>query len=286
MDILVYVLATKEHGLGHIYRSRAFIKRARELGHNVLEMSNLLDASILKVNPNASIESALGIGLLVRKFDWIVIDVPNQVPDAAIEVVHRAGAKVALLNGVGRTWEEAADISWIQDRPERVIIRDEFVTKRWLGGNMWFCWGGAADMMGLLPKFAETRLPGWLVRSELGPEVSGENGYQVVVSEPKENMLSYMMGCKGACIAMGMIAWELAALGVPTYAFSRSPEHLEFAKKMESMGLLNAWPSVEGVEVPDRYAMLQFLHSGSGPSGRAPDGLGADRLIDAMEKCR
>jgi hypothetical protein len=80
---------------------------------------------------------------------------------------------------------------------------------------------------------------------------------------------------------MGMVAWELARLGIPLYLVSKDKGHLHFAKNMEKLGLALAYPEVG---LPRVCEVERFLSREYKISGRnRPDGKGAVRFIETLE---
>ncbi len=279
--------------MGHKYRSEALRKEAVAYKHNIATVGDIYRH---------------------KPVDWLIADVIRweEIPEELVELCHKQHTKIALLNGVGHKIEEGqADFVWIQDKPERVILRRELFQNPWYNRKIirrhnrrwWFVFGGATDSMGLLPAFVDAmEHNAWLVTTELTPDYShittywdaalhgktkekGHSVWQNPIKMADDNdLFSHMYIVQNACVAMGMTAWEFAAIRKHTYVFSISEEHLHFAQNMADMGLVKAYPKVG---IPSAQEIKDFLVEW--PRYRmnkkyAPDGNGATRLLMALEK--
>jgi len=283
MHLAVFYFTGRDYGYGHAYRCQTLADAARVAGHNIIKISN----DVLQIGYYISALDTEGIvalyDILVKtKPDWLIIDLPD-TPRTVISLARELGIRVCLLNGVGHAMEtELADLVWIQDTPERVILRSEFVTE--LPARDWLVFGGGADETGLLPAFSKImqHASAYLINTRLtgySNNIVKSNKHSLVLTDGLE-MLRYMRASRKAIIHMGMTAWELAALGKPVYVFSRTAEHLHFAQQMQQQNLVLAYPQV-GLPETD-LDFRGFLATKFIPSGRMPDGLGAQHLLEAL----
>lgn len=282
MHLAVLYFSGREYGYGHAYRCQALIDAARVANYNVTKISNdpFLIGYCISALDTTGIVALQDILTEVRP-DWLVIDMPD-IPEIVANLAHELGIKVCLLNGVGHVLETLADLVWIQDTPERVILRPEFVTE--LPTRDWLVFGGGADESGLLPAFSSAmqHASAYLINTKLTGYSSGiikSNKHGLVLTEGLE-MLRYIRATRKAIIHMGMTAWELAALGKPVYVFSRTAEHLHFAQQMQQQNLVLAYSQVGLPEIDLDFR--NFLATEFMPSGRTPDGLGAQRLLEVL----
>jgi hypothetical protein len=276
MNLLFYVFADRETGLGHWYRCAALADAAD--GHRV------------DVVPDRS-PRTLRRMLALCAYDWLVVDVP-EVPECVYELAGERGVRVCQVNGVGYSRDDPrAALTIVQgygeaefSGPEYVVLRPELFTYRHWATNSWFVWGGAADGMNLLPAFQEA-CPYWeatLVRPVLAQrEMAALSAHHQAVKPAGDKIFSWMAQAGRACVAMGMAAWELAALRVPVYAFSATEGHLRFARRMEDAGLVLAYPKVG---LPEPGGLRAFLELPFTPWGTPPDGKAAERIVRLMEE--
>lgn len=285
MRILCFTFGDADHGLGHFRRCEALAKVAIKRGCRFIFASNRIPHAgewikLHGVNDEDGFKWACN---LVRP-DCLVIDLEEKVPEFVWSYASEFSIKTCLLNGVGRLEgdEARADLAWVQDTGERVIIRPEVTSLVRAPSPSWLVFGGSADPLGLVPAFALAcpHLPAYLVKTDLINYTLVPRWEHSLVTDDA-GFLTALSTCGSACVHMGMITWELAYLGVPVYVFSRSIGHLEFAKNMERLGLIRAYPEV-GLPAPQ--VLKSFLSVPYVPKGNRPDGLGAVRLIQALQE--
>lgn len=310
MKIVIMVYAEPKVGLGHWYRSIELAKRAEERGHYVTVVGNKMARPFTFFQIREGETMDLYHVLHQTNPDYLVVDLQDRVPDYIYDLVK---SRLVVLNGVGREEEQKADLTVIQGfanglhpdniyaGPEYVILRRELfqIKEKFKPGpdvpkRNWFVWGGANDKMNLLPTFPQVfpEQNSFLIINKHFPLPAWTKGgtihWNPAIHSPTLiddlYIVQAMLSAKKACIAMGMVAWELAALGVPTYAFSWSEGHLKFAQRMQEHGLIKAYPRV-GLPSPEE--MQAFLSEPFEPDvTNAPDDKGADRILDLMEKDR
>ena len=268
------------YGYGHLYRSQALANTARQMGYTVFEISNypIFSEYWISEHDIASLHAAL-----VRiKPDWLIIDLPTISREISI-TAHELGIKTCFLNGVGHQLEtELADLVWIQDMPERIILRPKFTNHK--TDTEWFVYGGGADELGLLPCFSKAMpdVTAYLIDTNLTSYSANivQSRLHELVRPDNIQILDYMQHARRAVLHMGMNAWELAALGKSIYLFSRDEGHLYFAQHMAELNLALAFPRVGLPEVDE---LRNFLATDFTPSGKKPDGLGAQRLLKELK---
>lgn len=291
MRVIIYVLANRATGLGHWYRCLALRQALVEAGHKVRIASDYGSSSagarefIYYILPQQCLPD-VGVLEELAKWepDWIVFDLKYGLPTGTKETLNMAGIRMCTLNGVGYDPAGSTDFRWAQDAPERIILRKSLEGMRWRPGGYWFVFGGSNDSMRLLERFGRAMDdPACLVTTSLAqrPYNYGGDNHRLV-NGPGPNILDYMKGCGRACVAAGMVSWELAYLGVPQYVFSSTTGHLVFAKRLEEWGLARAW---DGVGVPEDKKMLrEFLDQRfKVRDERRPDGRGTHRLVEILE---
>lgn len=282
-----------DDGLGHCYRSSALRKEATRVGYKSIAITDWHETldRIHVSDIGDTIDSRIITWLNGYKPDWLVVDLPIPIPEWLTIYARNNRIWTVALNGVGHDKPDMADIIWVQDDPLRVIIRPEIfeIPDRPLFENSWFVWGGARDPMNLRYRFesAMPHDPAMLTRTcmSLG-EHCVEAGRKRPVNDCHYRVFTngidifhYMSICERACVSMGMICWELAAMGKPVYAFSKTSEHLRFAQNMENLGLIKAYPEVG---IPDNSEIQRFLRTPFTPTGKKPDGNAAYRLLNLM----
>ena len=129
----------------------------------------------------------------------------------------------------------------------------------------WFVYGGGFDTLNLRRVFIDR----WITDDFTMPVSSG-------------NFLEYSLDCNRACLAMGMIVWELLTIGLKCYVFSSSQKHLEFAQRMNKARLIRAYDRVGLPKNKDEFK--DFLGGGFEMNeGLVPDGKATERIFDLME---
>lgn len=298
--IVVVVYADEEVGFGHWYRIQALVRTLEEREHLVWVVGNVMahGHNYYQIRPGER-NDLYHVFDIVRP-DIIVADLQTRVPDYLYELSMQFGTKVVVLNGVGYDWEQDADLAIIQgfsdikadntlSGPEYVILRDEIHKFANMGlmrePGSWLVWGGAADRLGLLNKFAElfSERPARLMASKYVTDgiTPGSQIQLVYTTDSGEEFIPIMATSEKAFVAMGMICWELATLGIPAYVFSRSEGHLGFAKKMDEQGLIKAW---RAVGLPNDNEIAEFLYTPFEVNGILPDREATTRIAQAMEE--
>lgn len=301
MKIAVLVYAHKEVGLGHWNRSVALIKELESRGHMVWVLGNMMvhRKMYFQVRENSEIDLYHVIEQL--KPDVLIADLQTEVPKYVYEIIgdHE---KLVVLNGVGRYMDSDAGMLFIQGLgestdghifagPEYVILRPEL--EKWYEGpeSEWFVFGGAKDKMNLSSTFQnvfqETNTNILMTPMSVSLDHTYRTMYHNIFIAPSidkqvETLKMAVSNVSRACIAMGMTAWEMAALGIPTYAFSATQGHLDFARRMEDAGILRAW---NGVGLPEEpLDFKEFLELPPIQPKLRPDFMGASRVADRLEE--
>ncbi len=289
--LLILYLSDKAHGWGHKVRCNVLYNTARNLGYQVRLLSNEIGLpgvgygyywGGLEDYKNA--EAAF----LVWQPDWLIVDLEDIVPNWLPILAQQYRCRICNINANG--WAEKhginveqpwADMVWVQDTPERMIIRRSVLEQKREPGSQWFVFGGAADPLKVLPLFDQAlpTTPAWLVQTNLASHFNTHNGHELVITSG-DAVLPFMANAKAACVHFGIISWELAAMGVPTYALSRSDAHLYYAKRVEEFGLGRAFPRVG---LPDEAELRTFLAEPCAMTGQKPDGRGAERLLAKLD---
>lgn len=283
MKLLAFYIIGHGSGYGHMYRSRELMRTARAQGHDTAIVCND-HSTTYYVNDWDDIEN-IRYALVDFRPDWVLVDLPVNLAWIK-ELAHQYGAKVCLLNPVGLTTTDEeyanADMVWRQDSAQTIILRPEFISAVPYSAEAreWYVFGGAEDLLdvgGMFIKAMPDRTA-WIVETKLTiPNYAPGNKHRVV--HPEGDILQYMQRANRACLHCGVSAWESAALGLPTYLFSKTEDHLATARKLQSLGLALAW---DDLGVPNKKDLREFLLMPFRPSGERPDGKAAQRLLDKL----
>jgi len=297
MKIAILVYANQEVGFGHWYRSIALANHAKQKEHLVWLIGNKMARGYDYFQTREDFPDDLYHILHQVKPDVLVMDLQNKVPEHIYDIIDGTNTKTVVLNGVGyRNEDERADATIVQGYPdapptqantfygpEYVILRQSIFNMKWTPLTSWFVWGGARNKLDILDRFHKSMKDesAMIIATNFAKNVPEPNtNHQVYIPED-EGIFPLMSISKRACIAMGMVAWELAVLGVPIYAFSWSEGHLRFAKTMQENGLLLAW---DGIGLPPNEKIVGFLSRDFIPTGKRPDSKGVDRVLSIMEQ--
>lgn len=290
MNIQFIVFSNPQTGQGHYFRCEALAKLALDNGHSI---SLIGDRKFPFLPRESFMHSDYKKEFVIwEEPDWVVTDLP-------FSPVILTRAKTCLLNGVGYELETNYDLVIIQGfsnaKGENVFSGSRFVILR---SDLlkykrsaidktasWLVWGGSEDDMNLLSKFSfvygtlhriESELDLWLHHSADKYEQLFQK------TEYPEQLLLNAGASKKACVAMGMIVWELIYLGVPTYVFSSTKKHLSFAKPLHDLGLIRAWYKVG---IPKPREIKEFIEIPFKISNNdRPDLLGANRILSLLEE--
>jgi hypothetical protein len=134
----------------------------------------------------------------------------------------------------------------------------------------WFVFGGASDNMNLIQKF-----PNWPRFSFSVSEKEWNKS-----SNYDNSFLQMATMCKRACVQMGMVAFEAATIGISSYIFSPTHEHLKFALELDRRGLIVAW---QDVGIPNKTDMIDFLNTPFEIIGATPDGKACKRIEELLD---
>lgn len=276
MKGLIIAAAPHRFGLGHWTRANQLARAAAERGWDF--------STVPYTTGPAAQEAIQGCDV-----DWLIFDIPEPVPDWAFE----GRWKVCILNGIGRDpEEERADLLVIQGLypgvvpknavagPAYVILRPQIFLTKPSKLPVWLVWDGYLGGLGLHEAFARA-LPGIPAVHLLGLKpIPGLDS--LCVRLQGDEVIPWLAAAWRACVAMGMIVWELVALRKPCHVFSASPLHLAFALEMAKAGLVMAWPEVG---LPGQGDFTAFLAKAA-PTPEPPpglDGYGAFRILDELE---
>lgn len=302
LRILSLVYANRSTGYGHWFRSLALAQTAQQRGHTVTIAGDRQPPTGLPfIHLHDLSPGALVMALQSTKPDWLIVDLPGDLPEWIRELTT---CKIAVLNGIGYNQnEEGLDLRVIQgsrgvELPGRqdkvptitgleyVILRPELEAYKGLAkGQDWICWGGGIDPLRLLSQFT-VACPGWfavLVASSMmpAPIVTSPTHAVIKMNEDSPDIFGWMVSSKAACISFGMIAYELLFLGVPVYAFASTPLHLRFAQPLAERGLIKLWPTVG---LPSKEEIRTFLEEDfEAPKETGLDLLGGERVMREIE---
>ena len=284
MNIKMIVFANRNTGWGHWYRSIALAEHIQSQNHQVTIISDRTPPKPLAWHCVSYDDPALWRGPLYDSDDWLLIDLPDEAPEWLYDLCQNRGIKTCVLNGVGHQCGDRADLRIIQGLTDDelgpkeyagvdfIILRPAVFEAKKISNQIvdWFVFGGASDKLNLTRKF-----PNWQrIVFTISP-----NKLQVQDREDDGFLLAAAQ-CKRACIAMGVTAWELSAIGLPVYAFSLTPLHLQFALEMDKAGYIKAYPKVG---IPSKRSFRNFLSVPFTPTGKPIDGLACQRILQLME---
>lgn len=284
MRIMIYVLHNQEVGYGHWYRALALAEAAETRGHQVVLLSDKKEPSQITVWIDGKLNMPRVAYALARyQPDWLLYDVPWRPEAYLVQAIHDYNCRVGWLDAGPDDDPACCDLLWVQDDPARVILRTSLHYARYEPDSHWLVFGGAADKLGLVPRFAETiDEPAWLITSASNEIIGRAHGNHTIFGNPS-GMVSLERHARKACLAMGQTAWECAALGVPIYLFALDQKHRATALKMAALGYAHTWGEV-GLPPEDAW-LRTFLAHDFKPDG-PPIAGGAENLLNLLEEQR
>lgn len=277
MRVVLYFFRNPETGLGHYYRMQALYQELEKRHHHVIcATSHNVGWPAWFAPVHYNDEDSFKFVLKFLKPDWVVADLPT-FP------AWLTGKRLCLVNGIGHTCPPA-DLIISQGQggdyhaPEYLLLRQCLKEYTWQPTDGDFVFGGGADTLGLLEAYSKY-LPNNEAHLVVNFSHPPNDRRAAWVSD--EAMLKLAANCRRAIVSTGMIVWELAALGVPTYCFSKSEEHLRTALWLDKLGLCKAYPFVG---LPNQGAFVEFLSRPFTPTGKRPDFDGARRVAELLER--
>ncbi len=291
MKIAFLVWADRNTGLGHYFRCQALAEAAFNRGHRVRFISNrksTLNGSTFQCEylDKTSFEFFMENNLP----DWIVIDIPDQIPDWLWAVK----ARKCVIDGIGHEAKAKADLNISQGfdggeygAPDYLLLRQHMMLNSAIPKPRegMFVFGGGADKLGLARRFAQSckDIPANIVISPMVDWVEMPlSPAHTLYTLDDNRVFSVMKASTSAAVHHGMIVWELCRDGIAPKVFSYSLQHLEDAKRMEEMGYILAYDAV-GLPEGD-IPLLDFLQRPVVFMGKPIDGHGAERTIKLMER--
>lgn len=302
MRLLVYAFCNKFTGYGHIFRSLALARTAQARGHTIYVASDRQPPDGLTHIPAKYDDPVtLACALEMVKPDWLIVDVPDPLP---MWIRGIARCKVCALNGIGYNQNEGGldlrviqgvddvELPGPQDKVpvlkgiEYVILRPEIARfKGMVRGEDVVIWAGGTDATGLIQRFP-IACPGTfatIIASPMAtsPLVLPPTQTYVRPDIESPEIFGWLAGARAVIGNFGMIAWETSYLQLPGYFFSATPLHLRFARGMARAGLVKIWPTVG---LPSNEEIKEFVRTPFEPWGEPPDGLGAVRVMETLER--
>jgi spore coat polysaccharide biosynthesis predicted glycosyltransferase SpsG len=304
LKILHYTFCRTETGMGHFFRSLALAQTAIQRGHTVFFASDRTPPYpfgfiLTAYRDKFSLISALQLA----SPDWLIVDMPDPLPEWLRELADEAGCKICTLNGIGYNQNgDGADLRVIQglesvDLPgeqnrvpvikgvEYIILRPELA--KYLGearGEETMVWGGAADVMKLHQRYFAAcpgRFAVHIISDMIAPPILNTPTQTYLRLKGDESIFGWLASSKALVCAFGMITWEAAFLGLPIFSFSATELHLHFALAMERAGLIRTWP---GVGLPGNDDDFRaFISEDWQPTGERPTLDGAVNVMKAIE---
>lgn len=296
MKIAILAYSSPIIGRGHIVRSTElarYLHNVKEhdvwvLGNEMFHKSNYFQCR------EGESDDLYHVFHQVRP-DWIVVDMRQGVPDYVKELSQKFNVSVLNINGTGRSEEGNEEITIIQGAvddkrdnvfagTEWVILRQEIFDIQYQGGKSWFVYGdsGTPNLLNMFNKtmFADSAM--LMISPHSKVTRLQQNDLHTIHAPIGKTIFPFMTHSRAACVMMGMIAWELAVIGVPTYVFSSSSKHLHFAQAMGDKGFVKAYPHVG---IPSRKRFVGFLgHPFIQKRDGLPDGKACERIEKLMRE--
>ena len=281
-DVLMYFFSGEQYGRGHWYRSKTLAQEMVDFGMSVAIASNAYTGLPVKhYTVMFGVEESFRDAIEAEQPKVVVVDVPDFVPD----FIDGDGYDVVVIDGVGHDVDGEIVISQGLDgaseyeAPDWLIIDDKFVKPLPVEKPFeWLVFGGYYDKMNLVDAFMRTDMPKSFVVTN-NDEVT--LGNHAVCKQPVDMRFVASMTRK-AVVAMGMIVWELVAMGFKPYVFSLTERHLDTAMRMQERGWVNAYPDIV---LPPIDEFVAFLNSGDWRIAARPvDGVGAYRVSELVYK--
>lgn len=286
MQVGFIVNASAESGYGHYHRCRALSYELIKMGCTPIFVGDI-QPDVPGVRWNSAFnEGTTRYWLETMFIDWLVVDLPGETPDW----VYSPKWKTLVIDGVGQPNTERADLIISHGfegeycAPKYVMLRPELhhVWKAHAPLCEWLVFGGGYDVMGLCQRFTDAmpEAPAHLTASSFQKPVERSKKHSISFTEANANIPTMYSLAEKACLAMGMTVWEMLAIEVPCWVFSRSERHLESAKKMGDF--INYYPQI-GLPKTDK-AFVNFLSKPAKKKKPPIDFEGARRVAELMRR--
>lgn len=282
MKVGFIVNANPETGYGHYHRCRALAYELVDAGIDPYFIGDI-QPDVAGVRYCRAHNEKTTLYWLDQLFlTWLVIDTPGITPDW----VYNDKWKTCVIDGVGQPNTERADLIISQGlegeyaAPKYLMLRPELNFVRLNHHRCdWLVFGGGYDVMGLCQRFSRAmpEVKAHLVASAFAEpvEIYGKHTVDFAVANANIPVL-YSIGEK-ACLSLGMTVWEMLAVGIPCWVFSKSERHLESAERMGEW--LNYWPRLGLPESDEEFR--EFL-ARPAITKRGPDMQGAKRVAQLL----
>lgn len=281
-DVTIYTTGDREHGLGHVKRMSLLARLLVERGLSVefLSEPNTLGWDLL-----------VDTGLLVSNQDPFgdvhIIDIENGPQDYMLERARENMCKVVTVYG-GHSFpllapdavEQLSDLVVCQsifefDRPAHVIqgprhliIDPRYALNKFDPDGLLLVVMGGTDPHELTPRVTD-----YLDR--VHRRYSAPRG--------KRDLVTEMWGKSIFIGALGMVAYEAIAAGLPCILYSWSENHRDTAEELERLGVarsLGLWSEFDERRLADVLGLGFWQLKNGGP--RIIDGQGAARVADRI----
>ena len=283
--VIVFFSDKDKYGMGHYYRSLELVDELERNGNYVTILGNNQHRRRVYFQIRDGNHDDFYHAIFQIRPDIIIFDVPS-IADYYYEIANDYNAITTDINA-GSTINSHTDINIVQGYADvnTPYKGEKYVILRKVLGEMkdvpshdkWLVYNGSSDMP-LIQTFNEAiDQEAFLLTSN--PEYQTEK-HAVIITTDDTAALPFIASSGKACVAFGMIVWELIYFHTSVYAFSLTEKHLEFATEMDKRGLIKAYPEVGVPKADDLRAFLEIPFT---PTETSLDLEGAARIARLLE---
>jgi len=271
MKTVIITAGNKETGQGHYVRMGALSAELQRQGHSVHFVSDRRNQQGAAINYRWLTYPALEMPLYqierIRP-DWLIVDLPGETSSE----VYSKFWRTCVIDGIGHPPSNgniniSQGLEGQYKAPEYLIIRPEILEAKSLPRQKErvLVFGGGSDKLKLDRYWRKYCL--------------SYGDYIYPVDYPPQALGRVMRQSEFAVVAMGMVVWELVALGIPSYVFSLTEAHLKSAMAMDKLGYIKAWPAIG---LPEREQFFDFVATRFKLTKNVVDGQGASRIVKLL----
>lgn len=285
-DITFWTVGDKTHGMGHVVRCLTLADELRLRGHGV-------EFRTEHETPGAGRIRSRHAVIDYHPLDWswmrqggqaLIVDLEGGASRMFLAAARPHFTRIVSIAGSGWTLKDEAAVGELSDL---IVYQSVLLDPSLLMVDPRFALLGASFEGHILIGMGGTDPHG--ITDRVRQALAGiERPF--VVMNGADDMLAGMNGAALFVGALGMSAYEAAAVGVPALLTGWSEDHIATAEKLRDLGacaVLGQWDRLDYRKLPDAVRLILDDHKRwaamSAAGRRVIDGQGVRRVAEAIE---